>query len=67
MVDKDRNRVRRWDCIRRERYSRTNKIPLFVLRIWICNSVLIIDLIEGIKGVNKSRKEFKFIFGVVSN
>ncbi|MBM7694806.1 hypothetical protein JOC77_004285 [Peribacillus deserti] len=36
------------------------------LRLWIGKTVLIFDLIEGLKRLEKSRKEFKFIFGIVS-
>ncbi|MEI5906980.1 DUF3977 family protein [Bacillus spongiae] len=36
------------------------------LRIWIGNSVLIIDSIEGFKRMKKKRKKFKFIVGIVS-
>ncbi|KMJ59845.1 hypothetical protein AB685_03010 [Bacillus sp. LL01] len=39
----------------------------FYIRIWIGKTVLILDLKEGFKRIKKSRKEFKFILGLVSN
>ncbi len=42
------------------------KIHSFYMRLWIGNTVFILDLREGIKRVKKSRKEFKFILGLIS-
>ncbi|WP_189020836.1 DUF3977 family protein [Paenibacillus marchantiophytorum] len=36
------------------------------LRIWICKSVLILDLKQGFKISKKSRNALKFIFGITS-
>jgi hypothetical protein len=43
------------------------KFHSLYIRVWIGKSVLIFDLKEGYKRMKKSRKDFKFIFGVVSN
>lgn len=36
-------------------------------RVWIGKTVVIADLKEGFKRKKKSRHDFKFIFGIVSN
>jgi hypothetical protein len=36
-------------------------------RVWIGKTVVIADLKEGFKRHKKSRTDFKFIFGIVSN
>ncbi|MCK1997253.1 Protein of unknown function [Paenisporosarcina quisquiliarum] len=36
-------------------------------RVWIGKTVVIADLKEGFKRQKKSRTDFKFIFGIVSN
>ncbi|MGD7052369.1 DUF3977 family protein [Sutcliffiella horikoshii] len=42
------------------------KFHSFYIRFWIGKTVFILDLREGIKHVKKSRKEFKFILGLIS-
>lgn len=36
------------------------------IRVWFWKSVIIIDSKEGLKTMQKNRKNFKFIFGIVS-
>jgi hypothetical protein len=36
------------------------------IRVWFWKSVIIIDSKEGLKTMQKNRKSFKFIFGIVS-
>ncbi|KPB06293.1 DUF3977 family protein [Bacillus sp. CHD6a] len=42
------------------------KFHSFYIRVWIGKTVFIFDLREGIKRVKKSRKEYKFIIGLIS-
>jgi hypothetical protein len=37
------------------------------IRIWIGKTVIILDSKEGFKRIKKSRKEIKFILGLISN
>lgn len=42
------------------------KLQSLYIRIWVGNTVLLMDSKEGFKRMKKKRKELKFILGIVS-